>query len=74
MSSRSILAQLLRDEPGDCGCGAGMQLLAAYVELECAGLDPAPRFPTLAAHLRACPACHEDHDALLDDLRASGLA
>lgn len=68
MTGRSILESLLLADPGDAGCDAGMQVLAAYVELEGAGGEPAGRYPGLAMHLRACPACREDHDALLHHL------
>jgi len=66
------LDALLRSEPGDAGCAAGEEILDAYVELELAGEDPARRFPGTAIHLRACPGCSVDHDALLEAARSYG--
>jgi hypothetical protein len=42
-----------------------MAVIAEYVELELAGGDAERLFPGLAAHLRNCPACAEDHDGLV---------
>ena len=71
MIDKPTLDDLLRADPDDPGCDAGMLILAQYAELESAGHDPATRFPALAAHLRACPACRQDHDSLLDHVRES---
>jgi hypothetical protein len=69
MTDKRTLSDLLRAEPEDCGCDAGMLVLDQYVELECAGQDPSARFPALAAHLRACPACRVDYGSLLRYVR-----
>jgi hypothetical protein len=65
MTDKTTLDELLRADPADCGCDEGMLVLDQYVELEIAGEEAAARFPGLAAHLRACPACLLDHDGLL---------
>ncbi len=70
MTDKLTLNDLLRAEPGDPGCDAAIPVVDEYVELECEGLDPASRFPEMAAHLRACPACRADHDSLLEYVRA----
>ena len=69
MTDKLTLADLLRADPADPGCDAGMLVLDQYVELECAGRDAAAAFPELAAHLRACAACRLDHDSLLRHVR-----
>jgi hypothetical protein len=66
------LRQRLIAEPGDPGCEAGVPILDRYVELELAGQDPAAVFPGTARHLRACPACRNDHDGLLELARKLG--
>lgn len=59
--------------PGDdAGCEGGMVLLAEYVEAELAGRDVIVLFPTVAAHLRNCPACEEDYRGLLALAGAQG--
>ena len=70
MTDKPTLVDLLRAESGDPGCDAALLVVDEYVELECDGLDPASRFPEMAAHLRACPACRGDHDSLLEYVRA----
>jgi hypothetical protein len=66
------LDELLRARTGDAGCGAGEDILDAYVELELAGEDPARAFPGTAIHLRSCPGCRVDHDGLLEAARRFG--
>ena len=63
------LDDLLRAEPGDAGCDAGVDILDEYVEIELAGGDPGERFPGTAIHLRSCPGCQADHDGLLEAAR-----
>lgn len=63
------LDDLLRAKDGDAGCTAGEDILDAYVELELAGLDPAPVYPGTAIHLQSCPGCRNDHDGLLEAAR-----
>ena len=70
MTDRISLEELLRSDPADHGCEAGVEIIDEYVELELAGRDAAARFPGLAAHLRSCPACRLDHDGILDAARA----
>jgi hypothetical protein len=66
VTSKVSLGELLRTDPADPGCDAGVEIIDQYVELELAGRDAAARFPGLAAHLRRCPACRLDHDGILD--------
>lgn len=63
------LDDLLRAEPSDAGCHAGIPILDEYVEIELAGGDPAGRFPGTATHLKACAGCRTDHDGLLEATR-----
>ena len=53
------------DEP-EVTCEECFELLDQYVDLELAGEDADARLPGMRAHLRGCPACHEDHDSLLE--------
>jgi hypothetical protein len=66
------LQDLLRSEDRDPGCGASTDIFDAYIELELAGDDPGKTYPGTAIHLRACPACRQDHDGLLELARRFG--
>ena len=63
------LTRLLGTADEDAGCEGGMVVLAEYVEAELAGRDAALLFPTVAAHLRNCPACAEDYRGLIAIVR-----
>ena len=57
MNDRDPLTRLLGTPGEDAGCEGGMALLAMYVEDELAGRNVRDLFPTVAEHLRNCPAC-----------------
>jgi hypothetical protein len=63
------LDDLLRADPADPGCDAGIPIFDQYVGIELAGGDPAERFPGTAVHLQACAGCRTDHDGLLEAAR-----
>jgi hypothetical protein len=65
MTERDLLTRLLGTTDADSGCEGGMAVIAEYVELELAGGNADELFPDLAAHLRNCPACAEDHEGLV---------
>jgi anti-sigma factor RsiW len=50
-------------------CDACFDRLDAYVDREVTAGDAEQAMPELAAHLRGCPACAEDHDSLLAFVR-----
>ena len=60
------LDRLLGPAGPEIGCQDCFELLDEYVELELAGLDPDARIPGLRNHLQGCPACREEHQALLE--------
>jgi hypothetical protein len=60
----SFLHLLGPDEP-ELGCDDCFSQLDRYVELELQGVEAATVMPELAAHLRGCGACREEHDDLL---------
>ncbi len=49
---------------------SGPPVLAAKTQLELAGEDPQKALPDVAHHLRICPECKEEHDALLKILQS----
>ena len=66
------LDDLLFAEQDDPGCGAGGAILDAYVDLELGGQDAAAIYPQWETHLRACPACRQDYDGLVEAVRRYG--
>jgi hypothetical protein len=64
------LARLLGPEEPEIGCDECFALLDRYVEIELSGGNAAAGAPRMAAHLRGCPACRDEHDDLLAFLRA----
>jgi hypothetical protein len=59
------LERLLGPTAWEVGCDDCFDRLDEFVELELAGLDADAAVPGLRAHLEGCPACREEHEALL---------
>ncbi len=64
-TQRRTLERLLGPSGYEVGCDQCFDLLDEYVELELAGADADAEIPGLRAHLDGCPACREEHEALL---------
>jgi hypothetical protein len=62
---RTELERLLGPAGPEVGCDECFELLDEFVELELDGLDADARIPGLRAHLAGCPACREEHEALI---------
>jgi anti-sigma factor RsiW len=58
------LDRLLGPTGAELTCEECFELIDEYVDVELAGDDADARVPGMAAHLRGCPACHEDYDSL----------
>ena len=71
MTDRDLIARLLGTPGDDAGCEGAHALLGEYVEGELAGRDMAQLLPTVARHLRNCPACVEDYRGVLALVRES---
>jgi hypothetical protein len=59
------LERFLGPAAPEIGCDECFDRLDEFVEAELAGLDADAAVPGLRAHLEGCPACQEEHDALL---------
>jgi hypothetical protein len=59
------LERLLGPSGYEVGCEECFDRLDEFVELEMADLDVEAAIPGLRAHLEGCPACREEHDALV---------
>jgi hypothetical protein len=58
------LRRLLGPGEPEVTCEVCFAELDVYVDAEVLGADPDRVVPGMAAHLRGCPACAEDHDSL----------
>jgi hypothetical protein len=59
------LERVLATQPEEITCSDCFDQISHYVDLEVAGKDPAATLPDVAHHLSQCPACAEEHQALL---------
>jgi hypothetical protein len=69
MSDRDRLDRVLGPAGPELTCDECFAELDRYVELEIAGRDAEAEVPGMRAHLQGCPACHEDHESLLELVR-----
>ncbi len=60
----AMLSRLLGPGQSEVTCDVCFAELDRYVDLELAGADADAAVPGMAAHLRGCPACGEEHDSL----------
>jgi len=67
---RHALGRLLGPAEPEVGCDVCFAELDRYVELELGGGDADAAIPGLRAHLDGCPACREEHDSLVELVRA----
>ncbi len=59
-----VLHRLLGPGRPEVTCEVCFDELDRYVDLELAGADAELSVPGMAAHLRGCPACSEEHASL----------
>ena len=64
-TTQNPLERLLGPTASEVGCEECFDRLDEFVELELAGLDADAAVPGLRPHLDGCPACREEHEALL---------
>ncbi|RUA16373.1 MAG: hypothetical protein DSY55_04275 [Clostridia bacterium] len=62
---QKLLRMLSLTRERELTCEETQTLLDHYVDLELAGEKPQELMPDVAQHLRICPECKEEHDALL---------
>jgi hypothetical protein len=68
---KGALRRVLGPAGPELSCDECFEQLDRYAETELARGDADAAVPGMAAHLRGCPACAEDHDSLLALLRAA---
>ena len=62
--SNAAVNRLLGPAEREATCDECFELLDVYVDREVLEGDAEQVMPALAAHLRGCPACAEDHESL----------
>ena len=73
MSNKPIserLRRLLGPGEPELTCEECFEQLDVYVEREVAAGEGEAAAPGMSAHLRGCPACHEDYESLLTLVRS----
>ena len=60
-----ILAMPVSAEEGALGCSEVFALLDEFTEMQAAGGDTVAYHPLIHRHLRVCPGCREEYQALL---------
>ena len=73
-SGASPLEAFLTTDPRDAGCAETWRLIDVYVDIAARGGDPEATYPGIAAHLRACPPCADDHEGLVNALMTAERA
>lgn len=68
------IGRLLGPAEPEATCDECFELLDVYVDRDLLQGDAEAAMPTLAAHLRGCPACAEDHDNLRAFVNSSRAA
>ncbi len=61
----AALRRILGTPARELSCEECFELLDVYVDVESSGADAASAMPGMRPHLLGCPACAEEHDALL---------
>jgi hypothetical protein len=69
--SGAALRRILGTVGPNAGCDLSGDLLDQLIEAELAGRPAGDVFPNVAAHLAACPDCHEDYLGLREAARAA---
>ena len=72
MAYEELVVRLLGPGEEELSCEACFEQLDRYVDLELAGEDADALVSGMSAHLRGCPACHEDHESLRAFVAAEG--
>ncbi|MDX6287078.1 MAG: hypothetical protein QOG53_2563 [Frankiales bacterium] len=71
LDRRERLARMIGPGASELSCADCFAELDRYVDAQFSGQDADIVVPFMAAHLLGCPACAEEHQALLDFLQES---
>lgn len=68
---RMLVAKALSTRPDEMSCGDCDVRLDRFAEATLRGLDASEALPLVEEHLRECPDCREEFEALMVVLRAA---
>ena len=67
---RTLVARALASRPDELSCGDCEACVDRFAEMTLAGLDAREALPLVEEHLRTCPCCGEEFEALMVALRS----
>ena len=68
---RMLVARALASRPDEMSCGDCEACVDRFAEMTLEGLDAREALPLVEEHLRTCPCCGEEFEALVEALRAA---
>lgn len=68
---RMLVAKVLATRPDEMSCGDCDARLDRFAEMTLRGRDASEALPLVEEHLRECPDCREEFEALMGVLRAA---
>ena len=68
---RLLVARALASRPDEMSCGECDACVDRFAEMTLSGRDASEALPLVEEHLRGCPGCREEFEALMDVLRAA---
>lgn len=69
-----LVAKALASRPDELSCGDCESCVDRFAEMSLAGLDAREALPLVEEHLRSCPCCGEEFEALMEALRQADHA
>ena len=69
---KRLLQTIYTTQPDEFSCDDCFELADRYAELVAAGADAAEVLPLVHHHLKLCPGCREEFEALIQALHALG--
>ena len=71
---KAVVREIAETRDREIGCDECFEELDRFVTIQLSGLDTAEAMPLVQDHLQMCGECHEEFEALLTALRATGEA
>jgi deoxycytidylate deaminase len=69
-----VIREISETREVEIGCDECFEKLDRFVQMRLSGLDAARAMPLVQEHIEICGECHEEFEALLAALRATGEA
>lgn len=66
---KRLIRSIINLDPEEITCGECFDVVDNYVEMELAGKDASEALPMVKDHLKRCPPCKEEYEALYKALK-----